>query len=57
LAPLSFAAGDFGGERIELWQPECAEPAEPLVDFAQPRRFDGMDATSAIRTPDKSPLC
>jgi hypothetical protein len=57
LAPLSFAAGDFGGERIELWQLECAEPAEFLVDLAQPRRFDGMDATSAVRIPDKSPPC
>ncbi|MGY3535569.1 hypothetical protein [Bradyrhizobium sp. USDA 4452] len=48
MAPLSFATCDFSRERIEMRQPECPEPIEPVVDLAQPPQLHGIDTAGAV---------
>ena len=42
------AAGDFGGEGIELVRPEGAEPLQPVVDIAQRGGVELIDPPRAL---------
>jgi hypothetical protein len=49
LAPFSFAASNFRGQRIEARQPQRPESVEPVVDFSKPAGLHGVDAAPPRR--------
>jgi len=49
------AAGDLGGERVQVRSPERAEVVEPGVDVAQRLRVDGVEPTGALGAHRREP--